>query len=66
VRTAFEARRRDRGTSLLLVANEAETLASFDADVLVMQGGHAVGFGHGVTQMQWTPSSSADRRLVSS
>jgi peptide/nickel transport system ATP-binding protein len=66
VRTALETRRRERGTSLLLVANEAGTLASFDADVLVMQGGHAVGFGQGVQQMQWTPSGSADRRLVSS
>lgn len=66
VRGALERRQRDHGLSLLLVANESESVARFDADVLALQAGHAVGFGHGMDRMTWTPSSEADRRLVSS
>ncbi|WP_159502061.1 ATP-binding cassette domain-containing protein [Microbacterium sp. 18062] len=66
VRSALERRQRDAGMSLLLVANEPENVARFDADVLALRAGHTVGFGHGVESMTWTPSSEADRRLVSS
>jgi peptide/nickel transport system ATP-binding protein len=66
VRSALARRQHQHGLSLLLVANEAETVARFDADVLALQAGHVVGVGHGVKGMVWTPSSEADRRLVSS
>ncbi len=66
VRAALERRQRENEMSLLLVANEAESVARFDADVLALRAGHAVGFGHGIEKMTWTPSSEADRRLVSS
>ncbi|MBZ4486264.1 ATP-binding cassette domain-containing protein [Microbacterium sp. cx-55] len=66
VRAALARRQREHGLSLLMVANEPETVARFDADVLALQAGHVVGIGHGVRGMVWTPSSEADRRLVSS
>ena len=66
VRAALSRRQHEDGLSLLLVAHESETATRFDADVLALQAGHAVGFGHGVDRMTWTPSSEADRRLVSS
>jgi peptide/nickel transport system ATP-binding protein len=66
VRSALARRQQDAGLSLLLVANEEQTTARFDADVLALQAGHVVGMGHGAKSMVWTPSSEADRRLVSS
>lgn len=66
VREALQRRQQEDGTALLLVANEAQTMTRFNADVLVLQGGHAVGYGRTSTGMQWTPSSEADHRLVSS
>lgn len=66
VRAALGRRQTGNGMSMLLVTNEAESASRFDADVLALRAGHAVGFGHGVEKMTWTPSSEADRRLVSS
>lgn len=40
-------RRRAQGTSLMLVTNDAEVADTFDADVLVMKGGHMHAYGHG-------------------
>ena len=40
-------RRRAQGASLMLVTHAAEVADPFDADVLVLKGGHVLAFGHG-------------------
>jgi len=40
-------RRRAKGTSLMLVTNDAEVADTFDADVLVMRDGYTCAYGHG-------------------
>lgn len=65
VRVALRRRQEADGMSLLLVANEAESVARFDADLLVMRSGHVVGYGPHGRAMAWTPSSDAHRGLVS-
>lgn len=66
VRQVLARRQRENGTALVLVANDPTTVDRFDADVLVLRAGHAVGYGHGTNDILWTPSSEADPRLVSS
>jgi hypothetical protein len=34
--------------------------------VLVLRGGHAIAYGHGTTDLLWTPGGDADHRLVAS
>lgn len=65
VRAALRRRQEAEGMSLLLVANEAESVDRFDADLLVLRSGHVVGYGPSRQGMVWTPSSEADRGLVS-
>ncbi|WP_243074887.1 ATP-binding cassette domain-containing protein [Microbacterium sp. SS28] len=59
-------RRRARGMSTLIVTNEADVVRELDADVLVLRAGHTVAYGRGTEHLLWTPSSSADHRLVAS
>jgi peptide/nickel transport system ATP-binding protein len=60
-------RRRDAyGMSSLIVTNDAEVVRDFDADVLVLRGGHPIAYGHGTSDLLWTPSAEADRRLLAS
>ena len=41
--------------SALIVTNEADVVRDLDADVLVLRGGHAIAYGHGTTDLLWTP-----------
>ena len=66
VREAIVRRRDGYGMSTLVVTNDIEAVRELDADVLVMRGGHAVAYGHGVSDLLWTPSGEADRRLIAS
>jgi peptide/nickel transport system ATP-binding protein len=52
--------------STLVVTNEVEVVRELAADVLLLRAGHAVAYGHGTNDLLWTPSSEADRRLISS
>ncbi len=45
--------------AMLVVTNDADTVQDLDADVLVMRGGHPVGFGHGTSDVLWTPDEAA-------
>jgi len=65
-RDAILRRRRDYGMSALVVTNDIDVVRELDADVLVLRGGHAVGYGHGPNDLLWTPGGEADRRLISS
>jgi peptide/nickel transport system ATP-binding protein len=65
-REAILRRRREYGMATLVVTNQVEVVRELDADVLVLRGGHAIAYGHGVTDLLWTPSGDADRRLVGS
>lgn len=65
-REAILRRRREYGMSTLVVTNQAEVVRELDADVLVLRGGHAIAYGHGVNDLLWTPSGDTDRRLVAS
>jgi ABC-type glutathione transport system ATPase component len=60
-------RRRDAtGMSALLFGNDARVVADLDADVLVLRSGHAIAYGHGTSDLLWTPSGEADERLIAS
>lgn len=61
---AIAHRRSDYGMSALLVTNEADVVQQLDTGVLVMKGGHIVGFGHGVDDVFWTPGSESERQLL--
>lgn len=65
-RDAILRRRREYGLSTLIVTNEPDVVRDLDADVLVLRGGHAIAYGHGTTDLLWTPSGEADRRLIAS
>jgi ABC-type glutathione transport system ATPase component len=56
-------RRRDAyGMSTVLVTNDIEAARELDADVLVLRGGHAVGYGHSTSEIAWTPDAAAAHR----
>lgn len=59
-------RRQARGMSTLIVTNEKDVVRDLSADVLVLRGGHTIAYGRGTDDLLWTPSSSADHRLVAS
>ena len=63
-REAILRRRREYGMSALIVTNQPEVVREFDADVLILRGGHAIAYGHGTNDLLWTPGAEADRRLV--
>lgn len=53
-------RRRDHdGMAIVIVSNDAETVRELDADVLVLRGGRPVAFGHGTSDLLWTPGGEA-------
>lgn len=62
---ALTARRRDAGMAALIVTNDKDFVRELDADALVLGGGHVVAQGR-VQDMQWTPSASANHRLIAS
>ncbi|PZU48425.1 MAG: ABC transporter ATP-binding protein [Microbacterium sp.] len=53
-RDALLRRRRD-GMAVLVVTNDAESVRELDADVLVLRAGQPIGFGHGPSDVLWTP-----------
>lgn len=61
---AMLRRRADYGLSTIIVSNDRDVVADFDADVLVLRSGHAIAYGHGTNDLLWTPSGEADRRLL--
>lgn len=58
-RAALLRRRDDRGMATLIVTNDDEVAAEFDAEVLVLDAGHAVAYGRGPGDLLWTPSAGA-------
>ncbi|WP_431800714.1 ATP-binding cassette domain-containing protein [Microbacterium sp. bgisy203] len=62
-RDALLRRRDEQGMALLLVTNDAPAIGELDADVLVLRAGHPVGFGHGTSDVLWTPDGGT--RLAS-
>ena len=62
-RASIVRRRDERGMATLVVTNDADAPTDLDADVLVLRGGHAVAFGHGADELQWTPGGAPDRRV---
>ena len=63
-REAILRRRASYGMSAVVVTNEPDVVRDLDADVLVLRSGHAIGYGHGTTDLLWTPDGDADHRLV--
>ena len=59
-------RRHGYGMSAVIVTNESDVVRDLDTDVLVLRGGHAIAYGHGTTDLLWTPSGEADKRLIAS
>lgn len=62
-RDALLRRRDEHGMAILMVTNDAEAVREIDADVLVLRAGRPVAYGHGMTDLLWTPDGGA--RLVS-
>ena len=60
---ALLRRRDEQHMALLIVTNDEVAVAELDADVLVLRGGHPVGFGHGTNDLLWTPDGGT--RLAS-
>lgn len=49
-------RRRDHdGMAMVIVTNDADAVRELDADVLVLRAGRPVAFGHGTSDLLWTP-----------
>lgn len=65
-RDAILRRRDEYGMSALVVSNNADVARELSAAVLVMRGGHAVGYGRSADELLWTPSEGVDRRLAAS
>lgn len=63
---AILRRRHGYGMSAVIVTNESDVVRDLDTDVLVLRGGHAIAYGHGTTDLLWTPSGEADKRLIAS
>ncbi len=62
-RDALLRRRDEDGMAILMVTNDPVAVDELDADVLVLRGGHPVGFGHGTSDVLWTPDEAT--RLAS-
>jgi len=58
-REALQRRREEDDMAVLVVTNDADTAREFDADVLVLRGGHSVAFGHSIDDLLWTPGGDA-------
>lgn len=65
-RDAILRRCREYGMSTIVVTNEPEVVRELDADVLVMRGGHAIAYGHGTSDLLWTPNGETDHRMIAS
>lgn len=62
-RNALLRRRDEIGMAIVMVTNDAEAVREIDADVLVLRAGRPVAYGHGTTDLLWTPDGGV--RLVS-
>lgn len=62
-RAAIVRRREERGMAALVVTNDADAPRDLDAAVLVLRAGHAVAFGDGAENLQWTPGGTPDRQI---
>ena len=62
-RDALLRRRDEEGMAILMATNDPVAVDELDADVLVLRGGHPVGFGHGTSDVLWTPDEAT--RLAS-
>lgn len=65
-RDAILRRRSEYGMSTVVATNDPDVVSGLDADVLVLRSGHAVAYGHGTTDLLWTPGGEDDRRLIAS
>ncbi|MGB4779955.1 ATP-binding cassette domain-containing protein [Microbacterium sp.] len=54
-RNALLRRRDEDGMAILMVTNDADAVREIDADVLVLRAGRPVAYGHGTTDLLWTP-----------
>ncbi|MET0302783.1 MAG: ATP-binding cassette domain-containing protein [Microbacteriaceae bacterium] len=63
-RDAIRRRRDDYGMSTLVVTNELDVAADLSGQVLVLRAGHTIAYGRDSTDLLWTPSAEADRRLI--
>ncbi|GAB3601948.1 ATP-binding cassette domain-containing protein [Microbacterium aureliae] len=63
-RDAVLRRRREDAMAALVVTNDAAVIRELDADVLVLDAGHPVAFGHDPDELLWTPGTPLDRRLI--
>lgn len=55
VRGALVRRREEEAMAILMASNDTDAIRGLDADVLVLRAGHPVGFGHGPSDVLWTP-----------
>jgi len=62
-RDALLRRRDDQDMAIVVVTNDVGAVRELDADVLVLRGGQPVGFGHGPSDLLWTPDEGT--RLAS-
>ncbi|MFT4213570.1 MAG: ATP-binding cassette domain-containing protein [Microbacterium sp.] len=62
-RDALLRRRDEQGMALLVVTNDVASVHELDADVLVLQAGHPIGYGHGTADLLWTPGGGT--RIIS-
>lgn len=62
--SAIRRRTVDFGMAALMTTHDPDAVRALDANVLVLRAGHAVAFGRGTSDLIWTPSGEADRRLV--
>ncbi|MNL87553.1 hypothetical protein D3C87_2167620 [compost metagenome] len=65
-REAVLRRQSELTMAALVVTNEPDVVRELDADVLVLRAGHAVAYGHGTSDLLWTPDGQAGGRLVPS
>jgi ABC-type glutathione transport system ATPase component len=65
-RDAILRRRAEYGMSTVVATNDADVVRELSADVVILRGGHAIAYGHGTTDLLWTPGADADRGLIAS
>jgi peptide/nickel transport system ATP-binding protein len=64
-REAIIRRRDEYAMATLVVTNEMDVARDLHAHVLVMHAGHAIAYGADAESLLWTPSSEADKWLIS-
>ncbi|WP_251449730.1 ATP-binding cassette domain-containing protein [Microbacterium sp. Marseille-Q6648] len=65
-REAILRRRSESAMSAFVVTNDVEVVGELDADVLVLRKGNMVAYGHGTSDLLWTPGAEGDHRLIAS